>query len=89
VKRRGRAKGSPIPVRFDEEEEAQINLLHDRTGISKSEIIRRAIRLLAIENAKRGGRGGWIVEELGPRRAICPLTDAPAPRAAEEPPDQK
>ena len=42
-------KGSPIPVKFESEEEAVIEACAKETGLSKSEIIRRAVRYVGLE----------------------------------------
>lgn len=46
-------KGTPIPVRFDDPEEAGLELLTSETGINKSEVIRRCVRYLAMEALRR------------------------------------
>jgi hypothetical protein len=61
----------PIPVRFDEPEEKHIQTVAEQSGISKSEIIRRSVRLLRLEVARRGNIG-FIVEELGPKATVKP-----------------
>lgn len=52
------SKGNPIPAKFDPPEEMLLHDLKRRTGLSVSEIIRRSVRLLGIEIARRGS--GWI-----------------------------
>ena len=47
-------KGDPIPIRFDPPSEFMIEALARRTGFSKSEIIRRCVRIARIEMAERG-----------------------------------
>jgi len=49
----------PTPVRFSADEEAVLAACVKITGMSKSEIIRRAVRLLARE-FKRTGRADFI-----------------------------
>lgn len=48
------AKGDPIPIRFEPPLEFMIEALSRKTGFSKSEIIRRCVRLAKIEMAERG-----------------------------------
>ena len=47
----------PIPTRFREREMAFLHLLHNKTGLSISELVRRSVRLLSREmqrpNAER------------------------------------
>ena len=70
------SKGDPIPTRFDPPEDEAIEQLRDQTGLSGSEIVRRAVRLLALEVKSRKGVG-FILEELAPRIA----EDSPPYRA--------
>lgn len=46
-------KGTPIPVRFEDPDEAALALITSETGISKSEVIRRCVRYLALEALRR------------------------------------
>lgn len=39
-------KGSPVPVRFTETENAFLHTAHVKTGLPTSELIRRAVRLM-------------------------------------------
>ena len=39
-------KGNPIPTRFEADEEEMLIQLKRQTGLSKSEIVRRSVRLL-------------------------------------------
>lgn len=48
------AKGAPIPIRFEPPLEFMIEALARKTGFSKSEIIRRCVRLAKQEMAERG-----------------------------------
>ena len=59
------SKGDPIPTRFGPKEEEAIETLHGRTGLSRAEIVRRAMRLLA-RRYKQEGNAGFIIEELAP-----------------------
>lgn len=47
-------KGDPIPVRFEPPEEFMIETLARKTGFSRSEIIRRCVRLAKIQMAQNG-----------------------------------
>ncbi|MCE0483403.1 MAG: ribbon-helix-helix protein, CopG family [Methylacidiphilales bacterium] len=81
------AKGLSIPTKFELEETALINELHLRTGLSRSEIVRRAVRLLRIEVARRG-QAAFILEELSQSavdQAVRPLETAKAARLNEPP----
>lgn len=57
-----------IPTRFDPAEENAITALKAQSGLSKSEIIRRAVRLLA-KRYQEVGSVGFILDELAPRLA--------------------
>lgn len=46
-------KTDPIPVRFSVEEDAELMRLKAETGLSKSELIRRCVRLLVRETKRR------------------------------------
>jgi hypothetical protein len=59
------AKNNPVPTRFDAPEEDAIETLHARTGLSRAEIIRRAVRLLA-QRYRSEKSAGFIIDELGP-----------------------
>jgi hypothetical protein len=61
-------KGNPIPVKFDYEEEQLIKSLSRSTGLSVSEIVRRAVRLLRYEMSKRSGAEAlnFLITELAP-----------------------
>lgn len=48
-----KGKGTPIPVRFEDPDEAALALITGETGISKSEVIRRCVRFLAMEALRR------------------------------------
>lgn len=70
-------KGDPIPAKFDEPEESLILNLNIDTGLSQSEIIRRAVRLLRLEMAKRGSDAiTFLIRELGPRQGV--IADEPS-----------
>ncbi|MEP7016027.1 MAG: hypothetical protein ABI925_11350 [Verrucomicrobiota bacterium] len=58
-------KGNPIPTKFDPPEEKLIVDLNSQTGLSQSEVVRRAVRLLRLEIERRGSRT-FLFEELGP-----------------------
>jgi hypothetical protein len=61
------SKGDPIPAKFDPPEEDLIRELARATGLTVSEVIRRAARLLRIEIARRGQ--DWhtfLIRDLGP-----------------------
>lgn len=47
-------KGKPIPIRFEPPLDFLIETLARKTGFSKSEIIRRCVRLAKQEMAERG-----------------------------------
>jgi PAS domain S-box-containing protein len=64
------SKGDPIPTRFDPEEDEALSVLQARTGLSKAEIVRRAVRLLA-KRYRETGSASFIVEELGPPKALA------------------
>jgi hypothetical protein len=69
------SKGRPIPAKFDPPEERLLRDLKRRTGLSVSEIIRRSVRLLGIEIARRGN--GWIdflIQDLSSRALEEPRT---------------
>lgn len=59
-------KGNSIPVRFEEGQEALLEDAAKRSGLSKSELVRRALYLLNTEIQRRGGKVGWILDELAP-----------------------
>jgi hypothetical protein len=69
-------KGDPIPAKFDPPEESLILRLADATGLSQSEIIRRATRLLGREIQRQGD--GWLSFLNNLRRGT-------EPRISEEP----
>lgn len=58
-------KGNPIPTKFDPREDQLIRDISRETGLSQGEIVRRAVRLLRLEIARRGSRT-FLFEELGP-----------------------
>ena len=58
-------KGDPIPTRFDPPEDEAIRILKQRTGLPKSEIVRRAVRLLKLTYENKGS-AGFILDELSP-----------------------
>lgn len=53
------AKSSPIPTRFDDDVVELLDRLHAATGVSKSEIIRRAVRH-SLDHAQRTGSLGFL-----------------------------
>jgi len=59
------SKGDPIPTRFDRQEADALENLSNKTGFSRAEIIRRAVRLLRQRFMKEGSVG-FIVQELSP-----------------------
>jgi hypothetical protein len=65
------SKGDPIPTRFDPLEDRAINELADRTGLPNAEIVRRAVRLLALR-VKEEGAVGFILDELAPEQTRSP-----------------
>jgi hypothetical protein len=71
-------KGDPIPAKFDPPEESLILDLARDTGLSQSEIIRRAVRLLGREIINQ--RGKWLTFLMSLRRG-----DEPAGAVAEQP----
>jgi Ribbon-helix-helix protein, copG family len=64
--RKRKKKGTAVPTRFDEPETEVLEELRDRTGLSKSEIVRRSVRLLAARVAKEDDVG-FILSELSPK----------------------
>jgi hypothetical protein len=78
------SKGDPVPTRFDAQEEAAIEALHRRTGLSRAEIIRRGVRLLRLRY-EREGSAAFIVEELAPPYGGASRTGG-APRTTDESP---
>lgn len=58
------SKGDAIPTRFEAAQDAELDELAKRTQLSKSVIIRAAVEMLLREAKKRGGKLGWIVDEL-------------------------
>lgn len=74
-------KGNPIPAKFDSPEETLIIQLAGETGLSQSEIIRRGMRLLRLEIARRGKNWLQFLTEL--RRGNEPDIRL---RVAEDPP---
>ena len=67
------AKGNPIPCKFEPAEEQLLKWVARKSGLSVSEVIRRAVSLLNEEVKRRGGKVGWIVEELAPQRDLDPM----------------
>lgn len=59
------AKGNPIPTKFEQDEEQALKLVAKKSGMPVSEVVRRAVILLNEEVKLRGGKVGWIVDELG------------------------
>ncbi len=80
-----RKKGNPIPAKFDPPEEELIAGLHKRTGLSQSEILRRAVRLLGREIERHAGSLAFIIEELGPKAPPDEPDAQPGLHVAEEP----
>jgi len=85
------AKGNPIPTKFEPAEEEHLKWIAQRSGLSISEVVRRAVFLLNEEVKKRGGKVGWIVEELAPpvtierlEQAAKDFTDAKAAAAKKK-----
>jgi hypothetical protein len=58
-------KGAPKTIRLEPAEEELLLLLSRETGLNKSDLIRRAIKMLLRENQRRPNPG-WIIAELGP-----------------------
>ena len=79
--------GKPIPTKFEPAEEAILLELKARTGYSKSEIIRRAVRLLRLEAVKRGSIT-FLMEELAPATSYQ-QTSSQSVRLNESPPKKK
>ncbi len=76
------ALGKPFPVRFEEDIEASINTLQDRTGFNFSEIIRRSARY----TIPRFLTGEIDISRLPARGASIALLSASAPiESAPEP----
>src|SRR5262249_5156183 len=66
----GPRKGNPIPTKFDPSEEGLIETLHLQTGLSKSEIVRRSVRCLAVEIVRRGRRAAsFVLTDLAPNHS--------------------
>jgi hypothetical protein len=65
-------KGSPIPVKFDYEEERLIKSINRSTGLSVSEIVRRAVRLLRYEMSNRSDAEAlrFLITELAPPSSV-------------------
>lgn len=68
------SKGKPVPTRFDRSENEAIETLHRRTGLSRAEIVRRAVRLLR-RRYEDGGSAAFIIEELSPHYRSSRTTD--------------
>lgn len=83
------AKGNPIPTKFEPEEEKLLKWVAKKSGLPVSEVIRRAVFLLNQEVKRRGGKVGWIVEDLMPGDLAPMPGELPAPtlRVATDPPD--
>jgi hypothetical protein len=56
-----RTKTSPIPTRFDDPESDFLTEAAARTGISRSELVRRSVRLLR-SKCKQEGSLGFLLE---------------------------
>lgn len=65
------AKGKPIPTKFDADEEALLKWIAKKSGLSVSEVVRRAVFFLNEEVRRRNGNVSWIIEELA--REIHPM----------------
>lgn len=52
-----KVKTSPIPTRFDDPESDFLSDAAARTGISRSELVRRSVRLLRAKFQKEGSLG--------------------------------
>lgn len=59
-------KSKPIPVRLDETDKLYVKHLHNQKGVSESDVLRRAVRLLGQEVIKRGRTWDWIAETAQP-----------------------
>lgn len=60
----------PIPTKLDDNDGAWLTLLCKRTGLKKSEVIRRSVRVLAQAAAERP-KWNWVSETSQP---MPPLT---------------
>lgn len=58
-------KTDPIPTKLDETDADWLDLLCRRTGLKRSEAIRRAVRLLATEASARP-KWNWVQETANP-----------------------
>jgi hypothetical protein len=87
------SKSDTIPTRFDPEETRILRLIQDRTGLNRSEIVRRSVRLLRREVEKHGGSIAFLFEDLAP--AVAPeethaprptglISETPGPRARKK-----
>jgi Arc/MetJ-type ribon-helix-helix transcriptional regulator len=54
----------PIPTKFEDDEGTLIDFLVIKSGLSRSAVIRRCVRLMGHERAKRGPEWNWL-EETG------------------------
>lgn len=60
---------NPIPTKFDDNDGAWLDLLCKQTGLKRSEVIRRAVRLLGQE-VKKSPRWNWVAETAGELPAL-------------------
>lgn len=81
----------PIPTKFEDDEWALIQKMSAKSGIkSRSEIIRRCVRLFAAEVARRGPAWNWVEETSQPlgthgaERSSGPSTASMLAAAAQE-----
>ena len=72
--------GQPIASRFDAFETEMLERIKQKSGLSKSDIIRRAVRLVRVEVAKHGGSADFL---LNPDHLHFPST-ARAPRSGRK-----
>lgn len=56
----GRLRASPIPTRFDKTDNEFIRYVAEKTGLSRSEVIRRCVRIMGLELARRGAGWDWV-----------------------------
>jgi hypothetical protein len=69
-------KGKPIPAKFEDDQEKLLKWVAAKSGLTVSEVIRRAVFLLNSEVQRRNGRVAWILEELTPEHAAGPMPRA-------------
>jgi len=69
-------KSTPIPVKFDKTDLALLDELVTATGLSRSELLRRAVRLFLQETSVRSV---WdVLKEVSERSAQVAETPRPA-----------